>query len=337
MLAILGSEKFLTSRHLWDVPISVWTDMAKIVWLAELAFLVTGCLVKISVLLFYRRLVRDTFSPAWRWAVISAISFTVAYTLAFILALVFNCSPTEAYWKGFDPDYHRDYSCANTTIINSLSGVMGIVGDLYSVALPCIMTRNLMLPFAQKIGLYIVFGLGLLVTGASCMRTYYLHELGSTSDVSWTVYTTFVWAQLELALSLMCASAPALRVLFREYFSEPIIKAKRSVMSSKSRKRSEVEISMMKQDAASRETLRCNAASKHVMVTSTFDRENDDDIALTRTESREVKASADYEIFSLQTTEMYRQSSQLILSYDWPKGRDGKHSWLQTREGRRML
>lgn len=271
---------------------------------------------------------------------ISAITFTVAYTFAFILALVFNCSPTEAYWQGFNPSYKKDYSCVNTTIINSLSGVMGIVGDLYSVALPCIMTRNLMLPFAQKIGLYIVFCLGLLVTGASCLRTYYLHALGTNSDISWTIYTTFVWAQLELSLSLMCASAPALRVLFREYFSEPIIRAKRSVMSSKSRKRSDAEISMMKQVAESRETLRYDFAGKKAVAGSTFQEEEcGDDIVLAKTKSLElpINTSIDYEDLGVHTAETYRHSSHLMLSHDWPKGSDGKYSWLQTRAGRRML
>lgn len=329
----------MTSRHIWDVPISHYTPMTKITWMAEICFLSTACLVKISVLLFYRRLVRDTFSPAWKWAVIAAIVVTVAYTVAFILALVFNCSPTEAYWEGFNPNYTQSYSCVNTTILNTLSGFMGILGDLYSVVLPCIMTRNLTLPGPQKVGLYVVFSLGLLVTGASCARTYYLHDVGINPDVSWTIYNVFAWAQLELCLSLMCASAPSLRVLFREYFSVPLTKVSRAVMSSKNWKRANVEDRPMHQLADSEEALRCNSASKQVMVETTIAEE--DEMTLTRTHTMStntpVRTPADYEFFSIQTVEKYRQSGQLMLSCDWPKGNDGKFSWVQTREGRRML
>lgn len=329
----------MTSRHIWNVPVDSYTDMTKITWIAELAFLLTGCLVKVSVLLFYRRLVRDTFSAAWRWAVICAIAFTVAYTLAFILALILNCAPTEAYWEGFNPNYTKNYHCVNTTIINLLSGIMGILGDLYSVALPCIMTRNLTLPMTQKVGLYVVFSLGLLVTAASCVRTYYLHSVGTNSDISWTIFNVFVWAQLELCLSLMCASAPSLRVLFREYFSEPITKVKRSINSGNNRKRSDVDDEIMQRIEESEETLRCDSVVKQVTIESTIREEDGDELTLFKTSSTStpVRSPADYERFSLQTVEKYRQSGQLMLCHDWPKGNDGKYSWVQTRAGRRLL
>lgn len=40
---------------------------------------------------------------------------------------------------------------------------------------------------------------------------------GHESDVSWNIFNLFVWAQLELQLGIMCASAPSLRVFFRRY------------------------------------------------------------------------------------------------------------------------
>lgn len=64
ILAIVGAEVFMTSRHVWDIPITEFTPMARVTWIAELAFLVTGCFIKVSVLLFYRRLVENTCS---RW------------------------------------------------------------------------------------------------------------------------------------------------------------------------------------------------------------------------------------------------------------------------------
>lgn len=176
VLAIIGAELYHTNRHVWDIPIAAFPDMAKVTWLAELSFLLTGCCVKVSVLLFYRRLTQNTCSIAWIWAVWAAIALTVAYTLAFILALVFNCMPTEAYWKSFNLVYVAtvDYHCVDTTVINLLAGIMAAISDLYAVALPCIMMRNLRIPLRQKIALNVVFSLGLLVVGASGVRTYWL-------------------------------------------------------------------------------------------------------------------------------------------------------------------
>lgn len=40
---------------------------------------------------------------------------------------------------------------------------------------------------------------------------------GHESDVSWNIFDLFVWAQVELQIGIMCASAPSLRVFFRRY------------------------------------------------------------------------------------------------------------------------
>ncbi|KAK4502242.1 hypothetical protein PRZ48_005667 [Zasmidium cellare] len=283
VLAILSAELYHTSRHVWDIPITSFPPMAKVTWLAELSFLLTGCCVKVSVLLFYRRLTESTCSKFWIWAVWAAIGLTVSYTLAFILALVFNCSPTEAYWRAFDLRYAAtvDYHCVDTTIINLLAGIMAVISDLYAVALPCIMMRNLRIPLHQKIALNVVFSLGLLVVGASGVRTYWLWrkirspssspmltrlpECGHYTDVSSAIFNVFVWSQLELTLGIMCASAPSLRVLFREYLSDTISRIKRSVTSGRSRRDSDVEqVIIRRVDSPNRVVERVDfAAKKH--------------------------------------------------------------------------
>ncbi|CAK1359977.1 uncharacterized protein RHO25_003321 [Cercospora beticola] len=220
-LNILGAEKYQTSRHMWDVEPSIYSPMAKITWLAEFSFLVCGACVKVSVLLFYRRLGSGTYSRVWSWACIGAIIFTLAWTLAFILALIFNCSPTEAYWMGFSIKYTKKFSCVDTTVNNLLAGIMAVISDLYAVALPCFLMRKIQLPKAQKIGLYAVFSAGLLVVAAGSVRTYYLYQVGHSSDVSSIIFDVFVWSQLELCMGFMCASAPSLRMFGRRYFRGP--------------------------------------------------------------------------------------------------------------------
>lgn len=188
MLAWLGATMFTTveivaavrfdiGRHIWDVPVWCYEKIAESTWLAELAFLVCGGATKISILLFYRRLADQTVDKRWKWAVISAIFFTTAWSIAFILTLCFNCTPTEAYWKAFDPTYHHEFTCVNTTVINLLAGIFAASSDLYSVVLPVVMTRSFGLPKAQKAALHFIFSLGLLVVAASAVRTYYLYGM----------------------------------------------------------------------------------------------------------------------------------------------------------------
>ena len=149
--------------------------------------LATG-LLKISVLLFYRRIGAQTFAKKWKYAVYGAIGFTVAYTIALVLLLVFNCTPTEPYWRAYDPFWAKQYHCIDTKAINPLSGAFTILSDIYSIVLPCIMCRKLAIPWRQKLALNLVFCTGIVVVAASAARTWALTKLGTTADVTWYVY-----------------------------------------------------------------------------------------------------------------------------------------------------
>jgi hypothetical protein len=163
----------------------MYEDSALMAWLAQLSFLLSTCATKISVLLFYRRLVVGTYSVKWRWATIAAIVLTATYCVAFVLALVFNCRPTEAYWKALSFTYTKDYYCADTRLVNPLSGVLSVVSDLYSVFLPMGMLYRVEIERKRRIALYAVFSLGLLVVAAGSVRTFYLAKLGHDYDTTW--------------------------------------------------------------------------------------------------------------------------------------------------------
>lgn len=214
-------------RHVWDIPASYFVPAVKNAYVAQMIYLISTCCVKVSVLLFYRRLVAGTYSKRWKYATIAAIAFTIGYTVAFIFVLIFGCQPTYAYWMSYDFEWLKttDYYCVDAGSANLVAGILSVVSDLYAVALPCLMLRHFDAPRRQKIALMVVFSFGLLVVGAGAARTYYFNGLAYTLDETWLGYDIFVWAQLELQLAIICASAPALRVFFRRYLSDPISRA----------------------------------------------------------------------------------------------------------------
>jgi hypothetical protein len=46
-----------------------------------------------------------------------------------------------------------------------------------------------------------------------------------TYDITWAAYSGWVWTTLEAQLAVICASAPALKVFFNQYFSSYITRA----------------------------------------------------------------------------------------------------------------
>lgn len=164
-------------RHVWDAPPDKRTTLVLCMWLGEFSFLVCGGCTKVSILLFYRRLVNGTYSKRYKWLIWAAISFTIAYTFTFCVVLLANCTPTRAYWMAFDFRYAltQEYTCMDTSVINAMAGVCAAISDVYSVVLPCFLTWQLSsVPKAQKIALFGIFSLGLVVVGVSGVRTYWL-------------------------------------------------------------------------------------------------------------------------------------------------------------------
>ena len=192
---------------------------------------------KASVLLFYRRLVTGTLARRWKLAIYFALAFHATYVLGITLGYVLICRPLEAYWKSYDYTYHEKYTCAPAESLNPVIGVLSVLSDIYAVALPFVILHyyQLDIPRRQKIGLNIIFTLGLLVAGAGVGRTYYLIKLGRIYDTSWTGFDLLVWTIVEMQLGIICACAPSLRAFFRRYLSDRI---RRSLTLSSWNKRS---------------------------------------------------------------------------------------------------
>ena len=201
------------------------TDLfEQIAWILQVLMLFASGATKASVLLFYRRLVNGTLARRWKLAIYFALAFHAAYLIGLTLGYLLICRPLEAYWMSYDYNWHKEFTCASANAINPVIGVLSILSDIYAVALPFIILHyyTLDVPRAQKIGLNIIFALGLLVAGAGVGRTYYLIKLGNTYDTSWTGFDLLVWTVVEMQLGIICACAPSLRAFFRRYLSERI-------------------------------------------------------------------------------------------------------------------
>jgi hypothetical protein len=197
-----SSENGTLDRHMWDVePLKYQTvafvspndtlvlrhgiNRPQSAWLGQLIFLSGTCLVRISILLFFRRMVKGTFRRRWRWSVWAAIGFTVVWTLAFCIMLLATCNPTEASWKVFDPTYEKEWTCVDTRPSSYAAGVLAVLSDCYALVLPWSMIWPLDMPRRQKIALNLVFSFGVVVVIAAGLRTKHAVALGSDYDSTW--------------------------------------------------------------------------------------------------------------------------------------------------------
>ena len=132
----------------------------QVAWSSEITFQISSCLIKISILLFYRRLVQRTHSRLMQIAIYVAISFTIFYMVATVILLFVVCLPTSSYWESLDVSYTKPYKCINTTIIDPLIVALSVFSDFYSLIIPQVVIRRLKMARREKWMLYGIFASG---------------------------------------------------------------------------------------------------------------------------------------------------------------------------------
>lgn len=196
-------------------------------------FCTASGLIKISILLFYRRLSSRVVSKRFRWATWITIGFIAAYTVALTLAPIFGCDPISAFWD--QANYNKlikgyKYRCFDEGADVFSASVISTVQDLITAILPTFLYWNLRIPVRQKIALFGIFAVGYGVAALGALRAYYSWQIYySTYDVTWVTWDLFLVTMLELHVGCFCANAPTLKVFFKHFFHEKLTSsAKRS-------------------------------------------------------------------------------------------------------------
>ncbi|ETN45618.1 uncharacterized protein HMPREF1541_09450 [Cyphellophora europaea CBS 101466] len=218
-LVMVGNQVYYNGYHIWDTPPASAVPHRLNVWIAQVCYTLSLSCVKISVLLFYRRL-SVSFTRGFLIAVWIGIAYNIVYVVGFIMALCLLCRPLDAYWKSFNLEYYAtaNFTCGSEQIAEPLSAIFSVIGDAYSTILPLVLVSRLSLPSRQKWALYFLFSLGFSVVICGAVRSYYMYRVVNVDyDFTWTLWKIWVWGEFELWLAVYAASAPALKPFFKRY------------------------------------------------------------------------------------------------------------------------
>ncbi|TID24545.1 hypothetical protein E6O75_ATG02910 [Venturia nashicola] len=221
----LASRLYGHNRHVWDLSPSMTVNSRKITMVISALYVISTSLTKISILLFYRRM-SDRVSKAFRFAVHACIVFVVAYMITFLTTLFLTCRPINAYWNqvyipwALSHEEGVDYHCLNEPADLLAASAISIVQDFLVCGMPTLLFWKLKLPRRQKIALAAVFGIGFFLCITGILRVIYITNIFfHTYDTTWATEPVWVWTAVEAHLAIVCASAPALKVFFKQYLN----------------------------------------------------------------------------------------------------------------------
>lgn len=208
-LAMLLTRKGL-GRDIWLVPFTDIDQMLRIFYICQIIYVAAMNLAKIALLLFFLRVFPQ---QQFRRVCYGMIAFVVAYTIAMIFPVAFQCRPISYTWNQWDGEHKG--SCNNIYIGTWVAAATNMIIDLVILVLPLPMLRKLHVSNVwKKIQIFSFFSFGLIITIVSALRLRALVIYGRSNNFTWEFADAGMWSAIEVYTAIMCACLPAARAFF---------------------------------------------------------------------------------------------------------------------------
>lgn len=179
-------------------------------YLDQIFYKFTINLTKLSVLFLYLRI----FSQRWfRITCYACVGIVGGYAIASVFATIFQCTPVEYVF-----DKKLTGHCINITAFWYANAIYNIVTDVIILASVPGVVWSLSLSTRQRIGLTLVFGLGIFVFATSILRFTTLDVASKAHDTTFGTLKSTMWTTIEASTAIVCACLPMIRTPIQRLF-----------------------------------------------------------------------------------------------------------------------
>lgn len=137
--------------------------------------------------------------------------------LSFVISLVFQCTPVSYAWNDWD-GLHKGHCIGREGNIYAL-GAINIGYDVFVFILPLHNFLKLKISWRRKMGVCLIFMVGLVVTICSVVRLQYLVKVGMSPNPTWDYNSTVIWSSVECNFSVICTCMPAMAGLIQRVWA----------------------------------------------------------------------------------------------------------------------
>ncbi|RMZ68598.1 integral membrane [Pyrenophora seminiperda CCB06] len=188
----------------------------KITMAIEIIYMVTTTIIKVSILILYHRMA-GRLTNAFYYCVWGNLIFCGVYFASFLMGVVLICKPLSHFFDVLSKQHNMH--CGNEASLLIACASVSALQDMVICALPIFLVRGLHISRRQKISLCVVFGMAFMTSVCGLLRTYYAAEsYFNTEHMPRAGYNGWIWTTVETHLGVICASAPALKILFDKWF-----------------------------------------------------------------------------------------------------------------------
>ncbi|CAI0648515.1 unnamed protein product [Colletotrichum noveboracense] len=182
--------------------------------------LVYGCcysavlpLIKTAILLDWCRIFTagDKRKSVFWWCCMGVVGFQCLWGILCIILLNMQCTPHNAIWEFYVPS-----KCFALPKVMLTSASVQVATDIVTVLLPQRIIWGLQMNLQRKIGISIIFGVGILASIAACFRLDHTIAFAQAADTMYFIGPLLFWACAEMTCGFFILSVPCLPRIIRE-------------------------------------------------------------------------------------------------------------------------
>lgn len=150
-------ERYGLGRDIWTLEPWRITEFLKVFFVFEVLYTLTLGLIKTSILFLYLRLFPD---PKFRRTVWATQAFNLLMVGSFIVSDFLQCRPISYFWGSWDGEHTG--SCFNINALAWAHSALNIALDFWMLYLPATQVWCLQMKTRKKVGVILMFGIGIL-------------------------------------------------------------------------------------------------------------------------------------------------------------------------------
>ncbi|KAI0848450.1 hypothetical protein F5Y00DRAFT_262544 [Daldinia vernicosa] len=214
--------------HQWNLQLKFLPDFLYDVHIASIFYGLGVMCLKVAILIDWLHIfVPQGRGNAMFWTLHILIWCNIIFYLAGNFAEIFRCNPREKIWNVF----YEGGSCpVNIAAQNFSAGILNLISDVIILALPQWIIWRLNMSRARKLGISLLFVIGIFICVCATASIVWLDRMLNSSDILYCMSIRSIWGIGEWAGGFLILGIPSAPKVFQKLpFSDSVLNLIRSL------------------------------------------------------------------------------------------------------------
>ncbi|PHH76246.1 hypothetical protein CDD80_1695 [Ophiocordyceps camponoti-rufipedis] len=211
VINVRGLSRHGLGKDVWTLEAETISDFKLDFYLVALFYIIMTIVAKAAINFFYLSIFPGERTRLLLWC--TAV-FILSFGMASLLVGIFQCRPVAFYWKMYRPKQDaKAGSCVNIHVATYVNGGINIALNIWLIMVPLVIIGKLELHWKKKLGVIIMFLIGVFDTVVSILRLRSIVHFGNSWNPTWDQFDIAWWSVIETNVALICSSLPTMRLI----------------------------------------------------------------------------------------------------------------------------